>query len=372
MDAQAFATHAYWAQEYVGLGPYRVERWEPGTAIEGVAFDGHALGRPRIDRTRVVFMADTNTVLANLLTGDVHYSADFALFYEESLVLEREWAARGGGVVLYSPTLPRLTQIQLRPEFANPRELLDVRVRRAIVHAIDPRQLVETLTGGKGLVTPSITSPLADYHPLVERVVVRYPYDPRRAQQLLEQAGFVKSGDSSYETPSGVAFRPELWHISGATNERENAIIAEDLRRGGIDVTSQTFPSAQLRDTERRAKLPGLFTGGGPGGEASLVEYSSSSIPRPENRWQGNNRGGWLSAEFDRFWSAYQTSLDRAERVEHLVQMERILSEDVGTIIHYYSPTINAHVRALGGPQAKTTPEAGVGMRGVHLWEWRS
>src|SRR5436309_2696221 len=47
---ETFLGNRAWATEYIGAGPYRLERWEPGAQLEGVAFDGHVLGRPRIDR----------------------------------------------------------------------------------------------------------------------------------------------------------------------------------------------------------------------------------------------------------------------------------------------------------------------------------
>jgi ABC-type transport system substrate-binding protein len=67
-----FANQLYWSSQYVGLGPYKLERWEPGAFVEGSAFDGHVLGRPKIDRILVRFIADENTVLANLLSETVH------------------------------------------------------------------------------------------------------------------------------------------------------------------------------------------------------------------------------------------------------------------------------------------------------------
>ena len=42
-------------REYVGLGPYRVDSWEPGASISGAAFDSFVFGRPKIERIRVVF-----------------------------------------------------------------------------------------------------------------------------------------------------------------------------------------------------------------------------------------------------------------------------------------------------------------------------
>src|SRR5581483_2355419 len=41
LDPVAFAGLPFWTAEYVGLGPYRVADWEPGTSIEGEAFDGY-------------------------------------------------------------------------------------------------------------------------------------------------------------------------------------------------------------------------------------------------------------------------------------------------------------------------------------------
>jgi peptide/nickel transport system substrate-binding protein len=373
LDADAFANLPYWSAEYVGLGPYRLERWEPGSSLEGTAFAGHVLGQPKIERIRVNIVADTNAAIAGLLSGDAHYTTEYTLWYEEATTLQQEWRARGlEGKALFSPTLPRISQIQLRAELANPRELLDLRFRRALAHAIDNATLVEVLTGNNGRVSPSVTSPLADYHPQVLQTITKYPYDPRRAQQLIEEIGLTRGGDGTYTSAAGGALNLEVWHIEGATNERENAIIVEFLKKAGIGASSHTLPTSRLRDTEFRARLPALFTGGGPGGEASLLEYNLAAIPAPDNRWQGGNRGGWVSPEFDRLWQAFNTTLDRGQRNQQIAEMERVLSEDVGTLTHYYSPVVNTHVGALEGPTIRKTPETGAGIRQVWTWQWKS
>jgi peptide/nickel transport system substrate-binding protein len=372
LDADSFTNLPFWGTEYVGLGPYRLDRWEPGAYLEGTAFDGHALGRAKIDRVRVNIVNDTNAAIAALLSGEAHFTAEYMLWYEEAATLQQQWQARGmTGKALFSPTLPRITQIQLRPEFANPPELLDVRFRRALAHAIDNATLVEVLTANNGAVSPSVTAPLADYAPQVQGSIAKYPYDPRRAQQLMEEAGLTRSGDGMVANAAGP-LNLAVWHIEGSTNERENAIITENLKRAGIGTSSNTLPTARLRDNEFRSKLPALFTGGGPGGEASLLEYSTSAIPGPDNRWQGGNRGGWVSQDFDRYWQAFNTTLDRSQRVGQIVEMERILSEDVGTLAHYYSPVVNVHVGNLEGPTIRKIPETGAGIRQVWTWQWKS
>src|SRR6266545_1199961 len=48
------------SNEYVGLGPFRIAAWEPGSHLDLVAFDQFFLGRPRLDRIQVKFIPDMN------------------------------------------------------------------------------------------------------------------------------------------------------------------------------------------------------------------------------------------------------------------------------------------------------------------------
>ncbi len=159
LDPVAFSNAPFWSQEYIGLGPYRLDRWEPGAFIEARAFDGHVLGRPNIDRVKLVFLADPNTALANILAGEVHYVGEFVFADDHATTLEREWAASQGGTALYSPTALRVSVVQMRPEYADPPALADVRVRRAIAHGVDAELVNDVLNAGKGIITSTLTSP---------------------------------------------------------------------------------------------------------------------------------------------------------------------------------------------------------------------
>lgn len=50
-EAHQLGSHLYWTTEFVGAGPYRLSRWEPGAFLEGTAFDGYSEGRPRASRS---------------------------------------------------------------------------------------------------------------------------------------------------------------------------------------------------------------------------------------------------------------------------------------------------------------------------------
>jgi ABC-type transport system substrate-binding protein len=99
-DYSQYINHPYWTMEFVHLGPFKVARFEIGSHVEFVAFDDYFLGRPKVDRIIYRIISDPNTTLANVLSNEVDVSLDQALSVEGAIVADREWAARGEGVVV--------------------------------------------------------------------------------------------------------------------------------------------------------------------------------------------------------------------------------------------------------------------------------
>jgi peptide/nickel transport system substrate-binding protein len=215
----------FWNTGYVGAGPYKVDSYTPGVSIEASAFDAFVLGRPKINTVSIRGMADVNTALATILAGEAHMS--FGHFTGETgEILLQRWGATGG-TILWEPQFSRTLDIQFRPERAQPLELAsDVRVRQAVAHAIDKQPIFEAIAYGRGFLTDTFTPPQMDIYPLVERAVAKYPYDPRRVQQLLEAAGFLRGSDGRWATPRGTPFDLPIWYTAGATNfQQENFFI---------------------------------------------------------------------------------------------------------------------------------------------------
>lgn len=368
LDPVAFTSQRYWTSEYIGLGPYKLSNWEPGAFIEGVAFDGHVLGKSRIDRVKIVFVNDPQTTMARVLAGEIHYVADFIFDQAQGQTLEQTWTASRGGSILYSPVLLRIALIQARPEYQLPAALSDVRVRYALAHALDHQQAVDVLTDGKGVISPTMTPPGVPYYAEIERVIIKQPFDPRRSQQLLEEAGFVKGADGIYNAPDGKRATISVSASAGA-HEPENAVYADFLRRVGFDAYQQIVPVVQLDDPQFRATLPGLSLGSG---GTTLGSYISAQLASPENRWRGSNRPGWSNSEYDRLYAAYDRTFPENERVGLIAQMERILSVERPLIPMYFDVNVNSVVGSLGGPVARLTPDAGDPLTWIHTWEWRS
>src|SRR5207237_4025419 len=174
------------------------------------------------------------------------------------------------------------------------------------------------------LITGSLTSPGISYYNQIEPMLTRYPFDPRRSEQLMQEVGFGRAADSFFAGTDGTPFRLGVWSSSGAKNEQENAVIVDSLRKSGFDASRNIFSAAQLDDAQARAVVPGLSTRGQP--TKGRNQETSAQVPAPGNRWRGDNRGGWSNPDYDRAFDAFNKALDPAERIHNAAEMERIFS----------------------------------------------
>lgn len=356
-----FANLPYWTTEFVGLGPYRLDQWVLGAFIEGVAFDGHALGRPKIDRVRLMWSGDPNAVVASALAGAIDFASQDAIRFEQGVELEKRWEQ---GRVLFWPDSIRYLQLQFKPEYVNPQAILDGRVRKALMHSLDRQAMIDGLLDGKSTIADTLISPDLDFYPAVDQVVTKYPYDLRRADQLLNEAGFVKGGDGFYRGPGGDQLTVPIL----GDDEKELTLLVDSWRRAGVAAVRQDIPASRTADTELRSTYPGLAVQfNNVDEDTTLNKYVTSSIAAPP-RWAGFNRGGWSNAEFDRLATAYYKTLDRSERNGLLVQAVKLLTDDAVAFPLYYRLRALGHALAL--QPAFQRHAYGASLR-VWEWDWR-
>jgi peptide/nickel transport system substrate-binding protein len=321
------------------------------------------LGRPKLDRIRVVFRSDPNTIVANFLAGEVDLNAEEAVRLEHGLILRREWEAKGAGVVQFYVSGGRRMNVQFYPERLKTPALLDLRVRRALAHAIDKEALNQALFDGYGPPADTWPEPSVEVFPEIDRVITKYPYDPRVAAQLLTEAGYTRGPDGIYASPTGGRLEMQLTYATDPQYDKEAAILADGLKVSGFDVAINGLSRAQWRDPAARTEFSAVMIQGG--GEIENL-FGASEIPTPQNRYSGNNRGSWVNAEYDRLHDAFAVTLDRGQRRQQLIQMAKVVSEEVPIIPLNYTGKVLAHVPQLHG----VIPEDRIGgYWNVHLWE---
>jgi peptide/nickel transport system substrate-binding protein len=364
----AFAAQPYWTRAYIGAGPYKLDRWEPGAFIEGSIFERHVGGRPKIDRVQIRFLGDANTTLANLMSGTIHIAADSGVQFEQAIAAKREWSKNNGGSIVVTADLWRATYAQFRPETLTAPALLDVRVRRALAYSIDKRAMADALYEGEGMITEAPFAPNVDFYPAIDRVVTKYPFDVRRGEQVMNEAGFTRGADGVYASPATGRAAIDLRVNQQVQFEKERALMASGWRQAGFDITESSLSPAEAQDGRSRASFPGLYSFSTSQGDSALRTMTTSQIIRPETRWAGSNRGGWSNEDYDRLVDVFNTTLDRGQRTQQMAQLTRTLSEQLPVISLYFDLSPIAFVSALTGP-GPVAPDTS-GLVGWNIVDW--
>jgi peptide/nickel transport system substrate-binding protein len=356
-----FLDQPYWSTSFVGAGPYRLKEIVHGSYVLLQAFDGYALGRPKIDEIEVKFIPGSTTLVANLLANSVDLTLGLTLSPDEAVNLRNQWQ---DGTVYVSPEYA--STVGIATQFINPTPSVvgNLQFRRAVAHAADRQALVDSIQAGLSEVAHSFISvPLQG----IESRVVKYEYDPRLAAQMIEELGYRKGGSGFYEDGAGQRLTVPFWAVQ-EEQERAKAMlaVAEDWKRLGIDAQPYLVP-AQQQDAEFLATYPAFFVRGIGGGEDVMALWlKGSSAPRAENGFRGNNRSRYVNAEFDALIDRFYVTLSQGERRQALGDVIHHLTDQVAGIGLFY----NVDISMLNKRLVNVTPSTHFA-RGwdAHLWD---
>jgi peptide/nickel transport system substrate-binding protein len=301
--------------------------------------------------------------------GEIDYTQTLVLRFEHGEVLDRDWVLSGKGRYEIGTQYFVMNIYQLRPEFQQEPVFLDARARRAMVHAIDHQALADALFRGAVPATDSWMYRHTPYFADAEKAITKYPYDLRRAQQLLEEAGLRRGADGFFVNPDGRRFEPDFQVRAGSQQERGQAIQLDMWKQAGVHVTPSVLPNIAVPAMERH-NVPGFVL------RTSNIEnwwrdFLASEIGSPANRWRGENRTGWSNPDYDRWFDVFDQTLDPRERDRLTVQMLRIVHDEVPGYVVYDAPALIAYVANLRGPSFPVKAEASESQFGrLHEWEF--
>jgi len=364
--AQALVNNAFWTTGYVGLGPYSLDRWEPGAFLEASSFDRHALGPAPIQRIKLVFMPDANAVLASMLAGEIQLAGDQALPLPQATALLRRWPAGEGAMVLQL-TSWLATHFQGRRELASPAALWDRRVRRALAYAVDRPGINDALFEGQLPIVSSWFPPTSDLGRAVEAAAPKYPFDLARSTQLMAEAGFTRGRSGFYADPRGEEFTVEV-RTDSARNVQTQSALASGWRHASFDFQEMVIPPSQAQDLQLKSSYPGLLLSSIGAGEIGLNGMGTDNIAGPENQWRGSAWDGHSNPEFDRLIGVFGAALDPSERTRAAVEIVRMYDSDMPAISLFFSINSTVFVSDLSGPLRRPA-ESNVSWN-LHEWHF--
>ena len=179
------------SEKPVGTGPYRVVEHALGKFIRLERnpdyFKDSPKPQPKIATVDIRFLPDTQTQVAEAVAGGLDLIMNVAVDQAEQMRTAKTFQ-----VVVGETMRIFFLQFNTTEQTPNP-QLRDIRVRKAILHAIDRERMVGTIVGEGARVIHTVCFP--DQFGCTDQGAPRYAYDPPKAKQLLAEAGLANGFD---------------------------------------------------------------------------------------------------------------------------------------------------------------------------------
>ena len=289
----------------IGTGPYKVTEAVAGKTITLVKnpdyFKGGAKGQPSIGKIVQRTIGETQTQVAELISGRLDW------IWSVPPDLAKNLATRKDIKIINAESM-RISYMTLDAEGKASKPMADVRVRRAMNHAIDREAIAKYIFPGTRLIS-------ANCHPIqfgCTQDVVKYEYNPAKAKALLAEAGY----------PNG--FDVDLY----AYRDRQvtEAVIG-NLRAVGINakLVYMTFPAMYEKKLAKQTPLVHSTTGSWSIADAS-VPLSVTFQGGPPDMAQDAQLTAWIVEaanliDQDRRRALYQIAYQRITEQAYMVPL---------------------------------------------------
>ena len=302
----------------VGSGPYRLARWEKGVEIVFEANpDYWKPDAPHVKTIRVVPIKEDGTKVAALLKGEVELVNQVPAQYIEKLK-----GAADTRVELVRGT--RVFHVGFTHGIDSP--LKDIRVRKAVAHAIDRSVLVKNVVEGYGIVA---NQPL---HQWTEGYDAKrtwpYEFNPQKSRQLLAEAGYPNGLDVDFISPEGRY-----------TKDKEVAqAIAGMLQAAGFRVKHTSVVWNRFVETFNGRNNPGAkpfiyYIGYGNG--TGDTDASISAVAACKGAWSG-----YCNADLDRALDEAASTMDRKKRDVIFRNITTLMANDVSHVMLWQEDSV--------------------------------
>ncbi len=328
----------------VGNGPYVLKEWQKGSSITLEAYPKWTGEKPTVQRIVFRFISDTNTIIANVLSGAADATDETAIPFVQGLELETR-LQREGRRDFVMEAKPGLVweHIDLNNDNVH---LKDKRVRQALIYAINREELVQQLFQGKQAVSHSW---LPEKHYGYNKNVKKYGFDQARARALLAEAGYTPGSDGIMQKGGQKLSLTFMTTAGNRTREQVQQVLQAQWRQVGVEVRISNQPArVYFGDTlpNRQYEMAMYAWVFGPESDCEGL-YTGDTIPGPGGTGEGQNYPAYKNEEVTRICHAVPAELDDARRTQMLQRMQEIWVEDLPVIPLYLRSDYVGHKPGL-------------------------
>ncbi|MFN8500148.1 MAG: peptide ABC transporter substrate-binding protein [Anaerolineae bacterium] len=342
----------------VGTGPYKVDEFQRGSYIALSRNENYReQGKPYLDKIIFRIVPSSEVAKQLLRSGEVdvmwnNTEADYPELQSMQGVKVSDPVQIGGERLILNLTKPGEPSDNKTPHPI----LGDPKVRQAIALGINKQQIIDKLLFGKALPGTSELNAgvfnCTDIQPI--------PYDPAKAKQLLDEAGW-KVGADGIREKDGQKLRLKYQTTTGnKLREDSQVLVVEDMKNIGVDFYIENQPANVLISSwaNKSPRKWGNFdiimytTNAGLDPHSQMLNYfTSASIPSPENQG-GINYSRWNDPQTDQDVAKAGTLTDLDQRKQLYCDAAKRIVDGASHIYLYQRRQIGSYRDNLQNFQA--------------------
>lgn len=319
----------------VGTGPFQMKMWEEGVKLvlrkNPNYFERDEMGYrlPYLDGVAISFIVDKQSVFMEFMKGSLDFMSGVEACYKDALLTpdgELQPKYKGKIKMQTSPYLNTEYIGFMLNDAGKDNPLLIKEVRQAMNYGFDRHKMMRYMRNNIGYPATSGFVPRG-MPSFDENRVKGYDYNPQKALELLEKAGY----------PNGEGLKPIPISVS-ATYLDLCQYIQHELGKIGIPITIDVQQAAQQRQMMRSYRLPafrGSWICDYPDGENYLALFYSKNL-QPN----GSNYTHYVNPKFDKIFEKSQTIIDESMRNDYYTRLDSILMEDAPVMLLYYDKVV--------------------------------
>jgi peptide/nickel transport system substrate-binding protein len=307
--------------------------YRPGTRIVFEPNPHWPGPEPHLKRIILTYRDNSPALIQNLLSGgiDAVPVSPGGISFSEMLDLRKQYPDRFIYHIAYGTNLERIALNLDNPILA------DVRVRRALMMAINRDEITKALFDG---LQSSAQSLVSEESPLFSNAITRYPFDPAAAKKLLTEAGW-------HPGPGGICVddkgrRLSFDFVTTAGNQTRAQIaqvIQDEMKDICVEMVTKLVSLAEFNGPmARQRNFKGMMM--------SSIDFSpsasprialgSDAIPTDANSHVGNNFSGYSSKEMDDALTSLENVLGPKQEKEGWDKVQRIFTADLPMLPLYF------------------------------------
>jgi len=319
----------------IGTGPYVFDNWATGDRIILKRNPNYWGKPPYLDERVFRFIDNDNAAFQALERHDIDMFAD---------VPPEQWARRTSTprfekefqkLVLDSPIPGYLSRFNYIGWNMRKPPFNDKRVRTAMCLLFDRESIIKNVWHGYGTIAVSdIYYKAPDHDPNLKPL----PFDPERAKQLLDEAGWKDTDGDGIRDKNGQKFEFELSYASSVPEyDQLGAVYQDELRRAGIRVTLGPVEWATFSVRVHERKFDACMLAW-----LSTPMYDGYQLWHSSQAQEGSNYPGFINAEADQIMEEVRVTFDAEKRYELNHRLEAILADEQPYLFLYHRPGLSA------------------------------